>query len=71
MKEKEQGIDNRSSVTSRIKKTIRSYVLYTKKTIEDRIHTIQKNRGAILMKLLYNKSSFEKKRKFFIQQKRL
>ena len=34
-------------------------MFYTKKTIEDRIHIMQKNRKIVLIKLLYDKSSFE------------
>ena len=34
-------------------------MLYMKETIENRIHTMQRNRETILIKSLYNKSSLE------------
>ena len=69
MKEKEQEIGNRSSVTSGTKKTIQLYVLYTKETIENHIHIMQRNCKVVLMKSLYDKSNFEKKKFFYLTKK--
>ena len=69
MKEKERGTDNRSNVTFRINKIAKLYVFYTKETIENRIHTMQKNCEAVLIKLLYNKSNFKKSENLLFNKK--
>ena len=69
MKEKEREASNRSNVTSRTKKAIKSYMLYTKETIKGCIHTMQRNCEAVLIKSLFNKSSFKESKNLLFTEK--
>ena len=51
------------------KRLIKLYILYTNKTIEDRIHILQKNRKIILMKTIYNKSKLEENENLLFNKK--
>ena len=51
------------------KKLIKSYVLYTDKTIEDQIYILQKNREIVLMKTMYDKSKLEKSENLLFNKK--
>ena len=51
------------------KELIRLYMLYTNKTIEDRIHILQKNREIVLMKTMYNKLKIKKNENLLLNKK--
>ena len=44
-------------------------MLYTNKTIENRIYILQKNREIVLMKTMYDKSKFEKSENLLFNKK--
>ena len=44
-------------------------MLYTNKTIESRIHILQKNREIILIKTMYDKSKLEKSENLLFNKK--
>ena len=65
---------NEKQTTERVfrieqKKLIKSYVLYTNKTIEGRIHILQRNREIILMKTIYDKSKLEESENLLFNKK--
>ena len=51
------------------KKLIKSYVLYTNKTVEGRIHILQKNREIVLMKTMYDKPKLEESENLLFNKK--
>ena len=69
MKEKRRETDNRTSLSHRTKKLIKSYMLYTNKTVENRIYILQKNREIVLMKTMYNKSKLEENENLLFNKK--
>ena len=50
-------------------KEVRAYLLYTGTTVEDRIYMLQRNREAVLMKTMYDKSSLEEKGNLLFNKK--
>ena len=44
-------------------------MLYTNKTIEDRIHILQRNREIVLMKTMYDKSKLEESENLLFNKK--
>ena len=51
------------------RKLIRSYVSYTNKTIENRIHILQRNCEIVLMKTMYDKSKFKESENLLFNKK--
>ena len=51
------------------RKLIKSYVLYTNKTIKNRIHILQKNREIVLMKMMYDKSKLKENENLLFNKK--
>ena len=51
------------------KKLVKSYVLYTDKTVEGRIHILQRNREAVLMKTMYDKPKLKESENLLFNKK--